>query len=54
MNEILEDAGFTEEQIAALERVFAQRGHSHEIDDINGLEDELACLEDEAECQDDE
>ena len=43
---ILEDH-FTREQVDALLEVFSLRGHSHEIEDIAGLDDELAELEEE-------
>jgi hypothetical protein len=43
----LEQAGFTDDQIDALTQVFAARHHSHEIDEIVGLEDELSELEPE-------
>lgn len=44
-SEILADLGFTGEQIAGLMEVFAMHGHSHEIEDIEGLDEELAVLE---------
>lgn len=37
----LEEAGFSDTQIQALTHVFALAGHSHEIDDIIGLEEQL-------------
>lgn len=37
----LEEAGFSDAQIQALTEVFATRGHSHAIDDIIGLEEQL-------------
>jgi hypothetical protein len=43
--EALEGAGFTAEQIGALLEIFARHPHEHEMDDIIGLEQELAELE---------
>lgn len=43
------EAGFTAEQAAFLEERMAQYPHSHEIDEINGLEEVLAEEEDEEE-----
>ena len=36
---------FTAEQVDVLMEIFALRGHSHEIEDIVGLDDELDALE---------
>ena len=36
---------FTPAQVKALLAVFSMRGHSHEIEDIEGLDDELEELE---------
>lgn len=43
----LSDAGFSNDQIEALFEVFASRHHMHEIDDIEGLEEELIDLQPE-------
>lgn len=39
--EELERAGFTGEQVACLLNVFATHGHTHEIEDVIGLDEEL-------------
>lgn len=38
---ILQEGGFSESQIEALTSVFAVLHHSHQIDEINGLVDQL-------------
>lgn len=35
------DCGFTSEQIECLDKYFAARPHTHELDEVLGLEDEL-------------
>ena len=41
----LHDSGFTEAQVESLLNLFALKAHSHEIEDITGLDDELEYLE---------
>ena len=44
----LEAAGFSEDQAEALLRLFTVHHHTHSIDEVIGLEDQLSELEDEA------
>ena len=52
--DILENGGFSSDQIHALLQVFAVHPHTHDIDEVIGLEDQLAELESEIEEDDDE
>lgn len=47
IEEDLSDAGFNDEQIEALLTHFARRPHTHDIEEITGLPQELDDLADE-------
>ena len=49
IGDVLRDSGFSKSQVESLLDVFALKGHSHEIEDITGLDEELEYLEDVAE-----
>lgn len=49
------DAGFSEEQARFLDTLLSKPGHHHDIEEVDGLEEELAALEgDEDEDDEDE
>lgn len=41
------DSGFTEKQLQFLEDWFAKQGHTHSIDEVDGLEETLEGMEEE-------
>ena len=52
--DILEQAGFSEGQVEALTQEFAIHPHTHSIDEIIGLEEQLEEIGEEDEESDDE
>ena len=44
LEESLYESGFSESQVEVLLEIFALKGHSHEIEDITGLDEELESL----------
>ena len=52
ITETLEDAGFTEAQVHALLEAFTLHHHTHSIDEVLGLEEQLEEIDDECEPDD--
>ena len=52
--EILESGGFSSDQIHALLQVFALHPHTHDMDDVIGLEDALSDIESEEDDDDED
>ena len=50
----LERAGFSSDQIEALLNTFALHPHQHDMEDIIGLDQELAEFDDRLECEEEE
>lgn len=51
---VLMEAGFTEEQADVMLQMFALVGHSHDADDINGLDEAIHEVVDEEEDEEEE
>ena len=54
VTETLEEAGFTESQVEALLAAFTVHHHSHSIDEVIGLEEQLDEMTDECEPEESE